>query len=202
MTATRWLRPTALPHALAGAASIASITLAVLVLGACGSSPYAADAGSATTPSAGGGAPGSTGRSEGAGAGGPSTGPSPRRTLPVLPDMPTDPAMTHGPLPDPDAPVSATDQPGQTLSAPAVAGRVTDAAGRPVSGLLVSVVSHGDPMVAVPEIGVLTGSDGRYAWPSLPPGPWEVRVSRDGRTASVQVTLEAGRTTTADLVLR
>ncbi|MEO3938709.1 carboxypeptidase-like regulatory domain-containing protein [Dermatophilaceae bacterium Soc4.6] len=160
----------------------AAIALAAALLAACGSVPYAADAGSATASPAGGGVAGSTGGSTGGDA---STG-----------------RPAYDAAAGPDTAVSSVDQPGQGEWTPAIAGRVTDGAGKPVSGLLVSVVSHGDPMVAVPEIGVLTGDDGRYAWPALPPGPWEVQVTRDGQTASVTVTLEAGRTATADLVLR
>lgn len=200
-------------------AAVLSTAAVVLLLGACGSTPYAADPGSGrSTPPAGGGSTGSpgqtggtggtdgtagTGGSAGTGATKGTGGPSGTGTAGSLapPDMPTDPVLPHGPVRDPDAPVSATDLPGATLPLPGVAGRVTDATGAPVAGVAVVVVSRSVPPVPVPELAVLTGPDGRYAWPPLAPGRWDVQVSRGGHTTSVAVTLERGHTVTADLVM-
>ena len=81
-----------------------------------------------------------------------------------------------------------------------VAGLVT-AAGQPAEGLMVQAASLDEPSQPIPEIAVLTGEDGRYAWP-LPPGRYRLSVSLDGfQPASGSVTVEAGRRATLNLAL-
>jgi len=53
----------------------------------------------------------------------------------------------------------------------------------------------------IPEIAIITDSNGRYTW-SLFPGTYELTVSAAGyRSASRQVTIKAGQVVTADFAL-
>lgn len=112
----------------------------------------------------------------------------------------------------PDSPTSSTvigsgDQsasPPRLNASASITGLVTYADGRPVIGAVVSLSS--EAALAIPEIGVLTGSDGRYAWPSLSPARYTVTVTMtDGgvsRTGSADATVLPGRPAIADLILR
>jgi iron complex outermembrane receptor protein len=69
-----------------------------------------------------------------------------------------------------------------------VSGRVTDAAGKPVSDVSVGVVEL--------RRGTQTDADGRYAIPALPPGTWRVAFQRLGYASAIRrVTFAAGATT-------
>ena len=112
----------------------------------------------------------------------------------------------------PDSPTSSTvigsgDQsasPPRLNASASITGLVIYADGRPVIGAVVSLSS--EAALAIPEIGVLTGSDGRYAWPSLSPARYTVTVTMtDGgvsRTGSADATVLPGRPAIADLILR
>ncbi len=80
-----------------------------------------------------------------------------------------------------------------------ITGIVTHRDGRLVSGALVSVTSRDG--LPVPELAVLTGEDGRYAWPGLRPGRYAVRVSIPGSTlvGSSEATVPTTGTATADV---
>lgn len=79
------------------------------------------------------------------------------------------------------------------------AGTVVDAAGRPVAGAMIAVRSLDTPSRPVPEIAVLSGGDGRYAWP-LPPGRYELAALVGGRAGpAVAVTVPDGAVVTVGL---
>jgi hypothetical protein len=83
-----------------------------------------------------------------------------------------------------------------------VAGLVLGAAGRPLVGVVVTARSLDHPARAIPEIAIVTGADGRYAWP-LRPGRYEIGVSvRGHRPAALAVVVQPGRVTPADLRLQ
>jgi hypothetical protein len=64
------------------------------------------------------------------------------------------------------------------------AGRVLDASGQPVSGAVVAVVSGTAP---TPEIGIRTGSDGRFAV-ALPAGTFQLEArTADGAAGRLEV---------------
>jgi hypothetical protein len=101
-----------------------------------------------------------------------------------------------------DRPVSDDDPPGPggTPVMGTVAGAVTRPDGSPVADAGVVVRSLEDPPVAVPEIGVRTGADGRYEW-SLRPGRYEVTAVAGTATTAATATVQAGRGAALDLVL-
>src|SRR5688572_20910315 len=69
-----------------------------------------------------------------------------------------------------------------------VSGRVTDAAGTPVSDVSVGVVEL--------RRGTQSDADGRYTIPALPPGTWRIAFQRLGYASAIRrVTLGAGATT-------
>ena len=78
----------------------------------------------------------------------------------------------------PDEPVSAADTGAAARPLQrGVVGTVVDPSGQPVSGALVSAESlDGAP---VPELGVMTDAEGRYAWP-LQPGRYRITVTAEG----------------------
>lgn len=77
---------------------------------------------------------------------------------------------------DNESPISSSDR-GELTRAKrtGVTGRVLTPSGRPVAAASVLVGSLDRPAPAVPEMAVMTGPDGRYAW-DLPSGNWEVTV--------------------------
>ena len=82
-----------------------------------------------------------------------------------------------------------------------VVGRVTNAAGQPVSGVMIQAVSLGASGPPIPEIAILSGRDGRYAW-SLQPGDYELTPSIDGQQgAALRVTVRANKVATLDFQL-
>jgi protocatechuate 3,4-dioxygenase beta subunit len=83
-----------------------------------------------------------------------------------------------------------------------VSGTVTDDGGRPLSGVVVVPVSIGRPPTPVPDMTVLTGSDGTYFW-VLRPGEYRISTSRPGfQAASKRVRIQEGRTATLNFVIR
>ncbi len=100
----------------------------------------------------------------------------------------------------PDAPVSSDGS--AAAVAPAafegVRGRVLDPSGRPFEGAAVTAASTPGSTVSVPDIAAITGPDGRFEW-ALPPGRFRLTATRDGRSASVDVEVVAGRAVTADI---
>ena len=83
----------------------------------------------------------------------------------------------------------------------AVTGVVRDQAGRPVARTMITTVSLEHPARPVPEIAVMSDGKGRYGWPSLKPGRYELRVRASGGRAAVQIEVPTSGSTTADLTL-
>jgi hypothetical protein len=83
-----------------------------------------------------------------------------------------------------------------------VSGIVRDPAGRPVAGALVTATSLDRPPRPVPELAVFTDPAGRYDWPSLAPGRYEMRVTTTAGTGTAAATVTPAATATANLRLR
>lgn len=102
-----------------------------------------------------------------------------------------------------DQPVSDTDPPGPAGGSPVmgtIAGAVARPDGSPVADAGVLVASLENPTVAIPEIGVRTGTDGRYEW-RLRGGRYEVTVVAGTKRAARTATVVPGQTVTLDLTL-
>lgn len=80
-----------------------------------------------------------------------------------------------------DAPVSDDHAGAPAGMRQGATGMVVDAAGKPVAGAMIAVRSLDMPARPVPEIAVLSGEDGRYAWP-LPAGRYQFAALVGGRT--------------------
>ncbi|NML16811.1 carboxypeptidase-like regulatory domain-containing protein [Azohydromonas caseinilytica] len=74
-------------------------------------------------------------------------------------------------------------------SASGAVGRVVDAHGRPVAQAVIEARSLERPPRPLPQIGVLSGADGRFRWP-LPPGRHALRA-RLGEMVSCEVAAAA-----------
>lgn len=80
-----------------------------------------------------------------------------------------------------------------------VTGLVTDASGNPLGEATVTVPRGS---VAVPEMAVITSSDGSYQW-DLPAGTFTLEVHKDGyATASAEVNIAASESITQDFMLQ
>src|SRR5579863_7980093 len=87
----------------------------------------------------------------------------------------------------------------QTASTGALNGRVTDPSGGVVPGATVTVISQATGA----QRDATTGSDGTYLIPLLPPGEYQVKVSKNGfETAlfdNVSISVTETRTTNVSL---
>jgi hypothetical protein len=89
-----------------------------------------------------------------------------------------------------------------TRSGGIVEGRITDAAGNPIAGVLVMPASSAKPPEAVPEIAVLTDAQGRYTW-HLSPGPYTFTVTHEGYApATQQIVVKPDQPVKLDLALQ
>lgn len=104
---------------------------------------------------------------------------------------------------DPNAPVTGMPgQPGGGSVGPGVSGRVVDAAGQPIAGVLVVPQSTDSPPQALPEIAVMTNEQGAYQW-SLPTGAYTLTFTAEGYTeTSEPVTVVQGQPVTLDVTLQ
>lgn len=75
--------------------------------------------------------------------------------------------------------------PAAAVAGRGVEGRVVDERGQPVADALIEARSLEQPPRPLPQLGVLSGSDGRFRWP-LPPGRHALRA-RLGETLSCEV---------------
>jgi hypothetical protein len=102
-----------------------------------------------------------------------------------------------------DVPVESSGPPGPGLRIrEGAAGRVSVSGVLPVRGALVQARSTDSPPRRIPDIAILTDTDGRYAWPLLP-GGYELSVSVEGcERADRRVRVEPGRVATADFNLQ
>jgi hypothetical protein len=81
-----------------------------------------------------------------------------------------------------------------------VEGTISDELGRPVAGMLVSII---DGSVGFPEIAVLTGEDGFYQIGSVPPGVFILGVQDEEGERVGQKTFQvvSGETSTLDITI-
>ena len=92
-------------------------------------------------------------------------------------------------------------QPPRSL-AEGMTGAIKDENGRALDGATIIPKSLGANGPAVPEIAILSDTNGRYQW-RLRPGSYEVTVRADGyQDVTRQVTVSPGAVTTLDVVLR
>ena len=82
-----------------------------------------------------------------------------------------------------------------------VQGRITARDGTPVAGAYVEPRSLDRPRARIPDVGNVSGADGRYEW-TLPAGAYEISVAAEGfRRVTKPVTLLGGQATTLDFTL-
>jgi len=87
--------------------------------------------------------------------------------------------------------------PGQTTGS--IEGRITDSSGSPMPGVTVSATSPSLQGVRT----AVTGRDGSYRIPAVPPGNYRVETRLDGfRSAAVNATVSLDATATGDLTLQ
>jgi hypothetical protein len=103
----------------------------------------------------------------------------------------------------PDRPAASSDSPAAGAgTAEGVAGRVTDAHGKPLAGVAVHPRSLAQPSQPIPELAVRSEDDGRYTW-TLKPGDYEITFTADGYSPTTQrATVSPGRMTALDVVLQ
>ncbi len=101
-----------------------------------------------------------------------------------------------------DRPVSSADPaptPRPSGDRGRVVGVVRDAAGKPIVGARIGLVSGPGPMI---EMTVLTNERGEYSWPNLAPGPWTLSAHADGYKGQEKaVTVPTGATATLDFAM-
>jgi len=92
-------------------------------------------------------------------------------------------------------------RPNSTGEPGGVEGIISDELGRPVAGLIVSII---DGSVGFPEIAVLTAEDGFYQIGSVPPGVFTLGVHDEEGETLGQKTFQvvSGETSTVDITLR
>lgn len=104
---------------------------------------------------------------------------------------------------DPDRPVTngeRTATAGEDRSA-GVEGRVTAPGGEPLADVAVQPRSLDRPATAIPELAVISESDGHYRW-TLRPGAYELTFSLDGyQPATRRATVRPGEVTSLDVEL-
>jgi hypothetical protein len=102
----------------------------------------------------------------------------------------------------PDTPVSGQDMGGlYSEIGQGVKGRVTSPTGNPIRNTLIKAKSLDVPAKPVPEIAILTDSDGYYTWP-LRPGDYEITVAIDRHeAASERVAVRLREITRLDFVV-
>jgi hypothetical protein len=101
-----------------------------------------------------------------------------------------------------DSPVSSTSR-GEagTAIVEGIVGQITNSLGRPVAGAFVQPRALDDPSPPIPEIAIVSDSDGRYTW-RLFPGTYEISVSAEGyRGVTKQATVKPGQQVSMDFTL-
>jgi hypothetical protein len=104
---------------------------------------------------------------------------------------------------DADTPVSSDGaEPASGALHEGVAGRVAHADGTPAPGVTIGVRSLDVPSPPIPEIGILTDPDGRYAWP-LQPGAYVLwPISDDFEAVPGRADVRAGELSRLDFILK
>lgn len=91
-----------------------------------------------------------------------------------------------------DTPVSGDGANGARPARSGIAGRVREATGRGIAGIVVMVEKLDPPPVPIPEIANSTDGDGRFFWP-LPQGRYRLRFLRDGQPVAERAVTVDGR---------
>ena len=93
-------------------------------------------------------------------------------------------------------------EPGAGILKEGVVGRVTVFEGYPVEGAFIQARSLGASGPPVPDIAILSDSQGRYSWPLLT-GVYELSASAEGyETATGRVTVKPGQVVTLNFSLK
>ncbi len=80
-------------------------------------------------------------------------------------------------------------------------GRVAGDDGQPLEGAFIVPVSLDEEPPPIPEIAIVSESDGKYEWP-LRPGEYEIAVTLDGyQEAKARVSVRVGEVATLDFTL-
>src|SRR5215467_10576460 len=89
---------------------------------------------------------------------------------------------------------------GQTATTARITGQVTDAQGAVVSGATVKLVDKATNQ----ERTTTTNEEGRYSFPSLNPGPYDISVTKPGfrREAIANVQAEVTKSVIVDLSIQ
>lgn len=82
-----------------------------------------------------------------------------------------------------------------------VTGCVTNPEGKPFYGASL-VLEALDAAAPIPDIGVLTGTDGRYIYDVLPPGTYRLTISFEGYVSPTKEVTVGEKPVTLDFVLR
>jgi hypothetical protein len=102
---------------------------------------------------------------------------------------------------NPDQPISSSAA-GETAPVgitEGVVGRLVTPSGGPVAGARITAQSLDRPAGPVPEIAILSDTDGRFTWP-LRPGRYRLAAVVEGREiAAATATVERGRVATLEL---
>jgi len=101
-----------------------------------------------------------------------------------------------------DRPVSSTSGgDAGTARVEGIVGQITNSHSRPVVGAFVQPKALDDPSPPIPEIAIVSDSDGRYTW-RLFPGTYEISVSAEGyRGVTKQATVKPGQQVSMDFTL-
>ena len=102
---------------------------------------------------------------------------------------------------NPDQPVGSglAGEKGPARIAEGVVGRLVTPSGDPVAGARITARSLDRPAGPVPEIAILSDTDGRFAWP-LRPGRYRLAAVVAGREiAAATAVVEPGRVATLEL---
>jgi Carboxypeptidase regulatory-like domain len=92
----------------------------------------------------------------------------------------------------PEAPTSSSGAVTQDSISQGVAGRVLSTSGRAIAGVLVTAQGAAANSPAVPELAVITGTNGAFEWP-LQPGTYDLIVTApSGAKANQRVTVGQG----------
>lgn len=103
---------------------------------------------------------------------------------------------------DPDTPVTRPDVAADTGAIrEGVSGNIVAEDGSPLGGAFVVPVALDEEPPPIPEIAILSESNGRYTWP-LRPGNYEIVVTLEGyRRATERVTVSAGEVAVLNFTL-
>ena len=99
------------------------------------------------------------------------------------------------------APLAVDGRSVQPVEEGIVHGRITTRGGTPIAGASVEARSLDQPRTRIPDVGNVSGADGRYTW-VLPAGTYEISVSAEGYArVSKEVSVRAAQRDRLDFTL-